>query len=69
MRLWTTTVAVHAGPQVAAVERLIGARARGLSGERELTVSWVKGGGALRGPHRGLRWPVRRRGEAGGGEG
>jgi hypothetical protein len=26
-------------------------------------------GEELRGPHRGLRWPIRRRGEAGGGEG
>jgi hypothetical protein len=36
---------------------------------RELAVGWGKRRGALGGPHRGLRWPVRWRGEAGGGEG
>jgi hypothetical protein len=48
MRPWTTTVAVHGGPWVEAAEGLAGARARGRSGEWELTVSWGKGGGAPR---------------------
>jgi hypothetical protein len=58
MRPWTTTVAVHGGPRVAVVEGLTGAHARGRSSERELAMSWGKGG-ALGGPHQGLRWPVR----------
>jgi hypothetical protein len=68
MRSWTTTVTIHGGPRAAAAQGLIRAHTRGRSGEWELTVSWGKGG-ALGGPHRGLRWPVRRRGEAGGSEG
>jgi hypothetical protein len=59
MRLWTTTVVVHGGPWAAAAEGLAGARARGRSGYWEFAVSWGKRGGALGGPHRWLRWPIR----------
>jgi hypothetical protein len=68
MRPWPTTVAVHGGPRAAAAEGLTGAHTRGRSGERGLIMSWGKGGGAPGGPHRGLRWLVRRRDEAGSGE-
>jgi hypothetical protein len=37
---------VHGGPRSAMAEGLTRPRARGRSGERELTVSWGKGGGA-----------------------
>jgi hypothetical protein len=44
MRPWTTTVVVYGGPRATAAEWLIGDRARGYSGERELPVRWGKGG-------------------------
>jgi hypothetical protein len=42
-----------------AAEGLVGAHAQGRSGERKLTVSRGKGGGAPGGPRQGLRWLVR----------
>jgi hypothetical protein len=44
MRSWTTMAAVHGGPRTVVAKGLTGARARGRSGEWDLTVSWGKGG-------------------------
>jgi hypothetical protein len=56
-------LSVHPGPKQWSGGGLAKARARGRFGEWELTVSWGKGRGAPRGPHRGYKrvaqWRIR----------
>jgi hypothetical protein len=62
-------LSVHHGPEQWSGSRLTRARARGHSGEWELTVSWGKGRGAPGGgPHRGYKRAARRWNRPGDGE-
>jgi hypothetical protein len=60
---------VHGGLAAVASREAHRSAARRRCRARELAACWEKKRGAPGGPHQGLRWPVRQRGEAGGSEG
>jgi hypothetical protein len=68
--LWTAQGwPVHGGPAIGTGRCARRSVAHRRCRAQELAVGWGKRRGAPGGAHRGLRWLIRRRGEAGGGEG